>query len=136
MKIYIDMPDEVILTLAQTAEKSGRSIEELIIERCTEPDDLLVELDDAEIEQLLRVWFEFAVKDLKGEEAFTLQQLVQRREGRGEWTGYSVVTRKKMGKRFKALIESDHEFNGYRLTPSGKTITGAALYVVQPVSSR
>lgn len=125
------MPDVVILSLAQAASKEGRSMEELIIERCTEPDDLLLELTDREIDQQLRIWFEYAVKEFKEAEAFTLQQLAQAYEGRGVWTGYSVVTRKKMGKHFKVLTDSNHEYKGFRLVYAGKTITNAALYLVR-----
>lgn len=131
MQISINMPDSVIISLSNLAEKTGRSIEELIVERCTEPDDLLVDLSDKEIDQQLRIWFEYAVKEFKDAEPFTLQQLVQAYEGRGVWTGYSVVTRKKMGKHFKVLIDANHEFNGFRLVYAGKTITNAALYTVR-----
>lgn len=131
MQISINMPDEVILSLAQIADKEGRSIDDVIIERCTEPDDLLIELTDSQIDRQLRIWFEYAVKEFKEAEAFTLQQLVQAYEGRGVWTGYSVVTRKKMGKHFKVLTDSHHQYAGFRLVYAGKTVTNAALYLVR-----
>lgn len=132
MQISINMPDSVILSLAKIADKEGRAIEDLIIERCTEADDLLCELSDSEIDKQLKKWFEFAVKEFKDSESFTLQQLVQACEGRGVWVGYSVVTRKKMGKRLKALIDEDFLSDGYCLASAGKTVTNAALYLVRP----
>lgn len=132
MQISINMPDRVIFSLAQIADKEGRTIEELIIERCTEADDLLLELSDSEIDQQLKKWFKYAVEKLKDAEAFTLQQLVQACEGRGFWVSYSVVTRKKMGKRLRALIDEGFLSGGYCFAPAGKTVTNAALYLVQP----
>lgn len=130
MIITINMPDETLSSLMKFAEREGCTLEQAIIVRCTPPEELLVDLTDQAIETKLKEWFNYAIHELQDAEAFTLQQLAQLYEGRGVWTGYSVSTRKKLGKRFKALIDSTMVLDGLRLAPHGKTITNAALYVV------
>lgn len=131
MIITINMPDEILSSLMKFAEREGYTLKQAIIVRCTPPEELLVDLTDQAIETKLKEWFNYAINELQDAEAFTLQQLAQLYEGRGVWTGYSVSTRKKLGKRFKALIDSIMVFDGLRLVPQGKTITNAALYIVR-----
>lgn len=131
MIVTINIPDETLYSLMKFAEKEGYSLKQAIIVRCTPPEDSLLDLSDQAIDIRLTEWFHYATKELQDAEAFTLQQLAQLYEGKGVWTGYSVSTRKKLGKRFKALIDANNESQGFRLVPAGKTITNAALYIVR-----
>ncbi len=132
MIISIDMPDDVIVSLVAKSAELGCSLEQAIIRQCTSPESLLVELSDEDIDAKLTEWATFAIDEYEYASAFTLLQLVRAYEGAGVWDGYSTSTRKKLGKRFKALIV-DLVSNGHRLLVSGKTITNSTLYVVRPV---
>ena len=129
MLLSINMPDKLIVSLAQQAEKEDCSIEDLIITRCDDSDSTLLDLTDHQIEKKLHEWFSYAIKEFD-QEIFTLQQLTQHYEGRGVWVSYSASTRKKMGKRFKALVDSGFTEKDYRIAAVGKTITNAMTYKV------
>ena len=132
MIVSIDMPDDVIVSLVVKAAELRCSLEQAIIQQCTSPESLLVELSDEDIDAKLNEWATFAINEYEYASTFTLLQLVQAYEGVGVWNGYSTSTRKKLGKRFKALI-LDFTHNGHCLLVSGKTITNSTLYAVRPV---
>lgn len=131
MKCMIELTDETILALAQQAHKEGVSIEELIASRLDDAVSTLVDLNDQEIEDLVLEVAEFAIEAYKpGDTPFTLVQIFRTSRGSGVWTAYSTSTRKKLGRRFKALVDERIIQNGVLLKMTGKTITNSALYAV------
>ena len=134
MKFFLEIEDELFLSLAERAKKESMTIEALIVAKLSERADQRQDLDDKEIAAKVSQMSVFAYNTFdQDSDPFTVQMLFEEQYGKGVWQLLTDSCRKKIGRRFKAAVDEvfvKPSHSKHQIQTIGKTPANAALYQI------
>lgn len=145
MNTVIDIPLELLISLTNEAQATSSSIDEVILKRLSAQTDDREDFEDDALNEKVQELLTFSHETFNlDDEPFTLQAIYEGRYGKSAWQQTSDSSRKKLGRRFKAIVEealaqakntsSDQPTRELRVF--GKTNSGSTLYQMDKVPRR